>query len=57
MRDDLRQRLKRQAKKEDRSFNGELIHRLEQSFERDTAAALLAEAQKLMQTMSRKRLK
>lgn len=48
MRETLRQRLKRQAEEHDRSFNAELIYRLEQSFDRDTAAALLAETQRLI---------
>lgn len=52
MREDLRQRLSRQAEKESRSFNAELVHRLEQSFERDTAADLLAEAHKLLKEIS-----
>jgi hypothetical protein len=32
MREDLRQRLEREAKKRDHSLNAEMVHRLEQSF-------------------------
>jgi hypothetical protein len=39
MREDLRQRLEREAKKKDHSLNAEMVHRLERSFanQRDSA--------------------
>jgi hypothetical protein len=43
LREDLRQRLWREAEKSGRSFNQELVWRLEQSFERETVGEILQE--------------
>jgi hypothetical protein len=45
MREDFRQRLLREAEKGERSFNQELVRRLEESFRRDAADAALGRAE------------
>jgi hypothetical protein len=41
MREDLRQRLEREAKKKDHSLNAEMVQRLEQSFIKDRDSAIV----------------
>jgi hypothetical protein len=44
LREEFRQRLVREAEKSGRSFNQEMVHRLEESFRRETAESTMQKA-------------
>ena len=49
----LRRQIEAAAKKEDRSLNEEIVHRLEDTFRRDTADKILDNAQRLLDRAER----
>ena len=49
LREDLRRQIEAYAKKEERSLNEEMVHRLEESFRREAADKMLSTAQALLE--------